>query len=110
MHTDNAGLADLRQAADAALYVAKSCGGNQAVVFAAAMHDARRQEAALEQDLREALLRDGELTMVYQPVVRASDCKVLAVEALARWSHPRLGMVTPTGSYHWRRRPASSFL
>ncbi|MBS7780304.1 bifunctional diguanylate cyclase/phosphodiesterase [Acidovorax sp. CCYZU-2555] len=94
-HTDNAGLTDLRQASDAAMYVAKSRGGNQAVVFAAAMHDARRLEAELEQDLREALLREGELTMAYQPVVRASDRKVLALEALARWNHPRLGMVPP---------------
>lgn len=94
-HTDNAGPTDLRQASDAAMYMAKSCGGNQAVVFAAAMHDARRQEAELEQDLREALLRHGELTMVYQPVVRASDRKVLALEALARWNHPRLGTVPP---------------
>lgn len=94
-HTDNAGLTDLRQASDAAMYVAKGRGGNQAVVFAAAMHDARRQEAELEQDLREALLRDGELSMAYQPVVRVSDRKVLAVEALARWNHPRLGLVPP---------------
>ncbi len=94
-HTDNAGLTDLRQASDAAMYVAKSRGGNQAVVFAAAMHDARRQEAELEQDLREALLREGELGMAYQPVVRVSDRQVLAVEALARWNHPRLGLVPP---------------
>lgn len=94
-HTDNAGLTDLRQASDAAMYMAKSRGGNQAVVFAAEMHDARRLEAELEQDLREALLREGELTMAYQPVVRASDRKVLAVEALARWNHPRLGAVPP---------------
>jgi len=94
-HTDNAGTTDLRQASDAAMYVAKSRGGNQAVVFAPAMHDARRLEAELEQDLREALLRDGELTMWYQPVVRVSDRTVLTVEALARWNHPRLGMIPP---------------
>lgn len=94
-HTDNAGLTDLRQASDAAMYVAKSRGGDQAVVFAAAMHDVRRLEAELEQDLRAALLRDGELSMVYQPVVRVSDRTVLAVEALARWNHPRLGMIPP---------------
>lgn len=94
-HTDNAGATDLRQASDAAMYVAKSRGGNQAVVFASAMHDARRLEAELEQDLREALLHDGELTMWYQPVVRVSDRAVLTVEALARWNHPRLGMIPP---------------
>lgn len=94
-HTDNAGETDLRQASDAAMYVAKSLGGNQAVVFAPAMHNARRLEAELEQDLREALLQDGELTMWYQPVVRVSDRTVLTVEALARWSHPRLGMIPP---------------
>lgn len=94
-HTDSAGGTDLRQAADDAMYVAKGRGGNQAVVFTRSMHDARQQEAELEQDLHEALLSDDQLTLFYQPVVRVSDRQLLAMEALARWNHPRLGMVPP---------------
>ena len=94
-HTDAAGSIDLRQAADDAAYVAKSRGGNQAVVFTSTMHDARRQEAELEQDLHEAMRRDDELSLFYQPVISTLDGKLLAAEALARWTHPRLGMVAP---------------
>lgn len=94
-HTEIAGTGDLRQSADDAMYVAKSRGGNQAVVFARTMHDARRQEAELEQDLHEALRCDDQLSLVFQPVVRVSDRSLVAVEALARWTHPRLGMVAP---------------
>lgn len=94
-HTDTTGITDLRQAADDAMYVAKSRGGDQSVVFAPAMHDARKLEADLEQDLHEALRRDDQLSIVYQPVVRVADRQLVAVEALARWTHPRLGMVPP---------------
>jgi diguanylate cyclase (GGDEF)-like protein len=103
-HTESAGTGDLRQSADDAMYVAKSRGGNQCVVFARSMHDARQQEAELEQDLHVALRRDDELSLVYQPVVRVTDHQLVAVEALARWSHPRLGMVAPDRFIHLAER------
>lgn len=103
-HTESAGTGDLRQSADDAMYVAKSRGGNQSVVFARSMHDARQQEAELEQDLHVALRCDGELSLAYQPVVRVSDQRLVAVEALARWTHPRLGMVPPDRFIHLAER------
>lgn len=103
-HTDSTGTTDLRQAADDAMYVAKSRGGNQSVVFARSMHEARKQLAELEQDLHEALRRDDQFSLVYQPVLRVSDRKLITVEALARWNHPRLGMIPPDRFIHLAER------
>jgi diguanylate cyclase (GGDEF)-like protein len=94
-HTDSAGDTDLRQAADDAMYVAKARGGNQAVVFTRSMHDVRQQDVELEQSLHKALISETELALFYQPVVSVKDRKLVAVEALARWRHPQLGMVAP---------------
>jgi len=49
---------------------------------------------ALEADLRGAIGR-GEIVPYYQPVVRLSDGKISGFEALARWRHPRRGVINP---------------
>lgn len=94
-HTQETSGADLAQAADQAMYAAKARGGKQAVAFQIAMQDLRRQEVELEQDLHQALASDSELWLSFQPVVRVREGMVMAVESLARWRHPRLGMVAP---------------
>ena len=92
---EHAAGVNLQQAADDAMHVAKERGGNQCVVFASEMHETRKQQVELEQDLQEAVRRDGELSLHYQPVVHVKDHRVLAIEALARWEHPRLGPISP---------------
>jgi len=62
------------------------------------MHDSRDRTQCLQQVLAESL--EGDLTaggfgVHYQPIVRLSDAAVIAVEALARWSHVGLGEVQP---------------
>lgn len=94
-HAQEAAGANLAQAADQAMYVAKARGGNRAVAFANAMHDTRRQEVELEQDLHQALTTDDELWLSFQPVVGVADGRIMAVESLARWRHPRLGAIPP---------------
>lgn len=94
-HSDTAGDVSLRQGADDAMHVAKRQGGNQAVMFTQAMHHAYKKLAELEQDLHLALDREGELFMVYQPVLRIADRTTIAIEALARWKHPELGIIPP---------------
>ncbi len=52
------------------------------------------QSPVLERDLQRAL-RDRELTVHYQPLVEIATRRVVSFEALVRWQHPKLGLITP---------------
>jgi EAL domain-containing protein (putative c-di-GMP-specific phosphodiesterase class I) len=52
------------------------------------------EQARTAADLRVAL-DTGQLRLHYQPIVRLSDARTVAVEALVRWQHPQRGMVRP---------------
>jgi len=80
--------------ADTAMYEAKRAGRGQCVVFDSSMHERVVQALEIENDLRRAL-RDGELFVVYQPVVDLGTEALVGVEALVRWRHPKLGIVPP---------------
>jgi diguanylate cyclase (GGDEF)-like protein len=95
-HGDTDGVGDLRDAADEAVYIAKNQGGNQSVLFVHALHEARVERIGLEQDLYRAFLAQDELFLAYQPIISLRDQTVIAVEALARWQHPRAGLVPPS--------------
>ena len=95
-HSATAGEINLRRASHTAMRIAKRRGGNQAVVFEAAMFEDQRSHAELEQYLYDALEQDDELTLAFQPVVDVSSQRVVAVEALARWTHPELGSIPPS--------------
>jgi len=94
-HGETEGLTDLRDAADEALYFAKGQGGNQAVLFAPPLHRVQIERAGLEQDLHRAFRSDSELFLVYQPIISLRDNSLIAIEALARWQHPQIGLVPP---------------
>jgi diguanylate cyclase (GGDEF)-like protein len=70
--------------ADLAMYEAKSRGKNQWVEYERAIGRSRLQRLELVESLR-ASVAAGDLTLVYQPVVRASTGFITGVEALARW-------------------------
>lgn len=55
----------------------------------------KRDEFALEQDLRLAVTR-GQLRLCYQPLIDAARKRVCGAEALLRWQHPQLGAVSPS--------------
>jgi len=76
--------------ADLAMYQVKRKGGNdhQGIDLTEAAHAEERLE--LVQDLRAALDSD-QLSLVYQPIVRAEDGLITGVEALLRWTHPTRG-------------------
>ena len=90
---DGADAATLLSNADAALYRAKAEGRGTIRFFAVEMDQQLREKRSLQHDLRSALER-GELRLFYQPQAR-TDGDVIGFEALARWQHPKRGMVPP---------------
>ncbi|MEO7940339.1 MAG: bifunctional diguanylate cyclase/phosphodiesterase, partial [Burkholderiaceae bacterium] len=80
--------------ADIAMYEAKRTGRGRYVLFEPAMHRRVRDDVALENDLRRAL-PDGELFVVYQPLVDLVSRRITGMEALVRWKHPERGLVSP---------------
>lgn len=80
--------------ADLAMYRAKKQGKNQFQWFKAEYQAADFETFMLENHLRKALKRN-ELLLHYQPLMNLSTGKVIAVEALLRWDHPDLGLISP---------------
>jgi len=80
--------------ADLAMYRAKANGKAQYAVFDQAMATDAMDRLTLESELRQALARD-QLSLEYQPIVDLATGRVVEVEALLRWDHPRLGRVSP---------------
>ncbi len=86
---------DILRYADMALYRAKNEGRNRACIYDAAMDADLSQRKLLESDLLHAIRNDG-LFAAYQPIVNASGDTMVAVEALARWTHPTAGVIPPS--------------
>ena len=81
--------------ADMAMYQAKALGRNTFRFFTASMTARAEQFVALEKDLRRSIGSD-EFELHYQPVIRLDDGALGGAEALLRWHHPTLGMISPT--------------
>ncbi len=88
------GAAGILRDADVAMFRAKTLGGSRYVIFAQDMSDQIVARSQLEMDLRGALLRQ-ELTLAYQPIVSLGSGRISGFEALARWHHPKRGMISP---------------
>ncbi len=85
---------ELMKNADIALYRAKSEGRSTYRLFDPSMSEAMLRRRALETDLRNAVAM-GELEIYLQPIVEIAAAAVLGFEALLRWRHPRLGLMSP---------------
>jgi len=81
--------------ADLAMYRAKELGRDRTQFYTAAMSARLLENMNLEERLRRAL-SGGELFLVYQPIVRLSDSRIEAREALLRWLDPERGVVQPS--------------
>jgi diguanylate cyclase (GGDEF)-like protein/PAS domain S-box-containing protein len=81
--------------AELAMYRAKSNGRNGTCFFAPQMNLTARRTGLLERELRQAFAAD-QFTVHYQPQRELSSDRMVAVEALLRWRHPRRGMVRPS--------------
>ncbi|HUE83217.1 MAG TPA: EAL domain-containing protein [Pyrinomonadaceae bacterium] len=84
----------LLQNAGAALYRARKLGGNTYQFFTADMHSLAAKRLALETSLRQAI-ENEEFTVHYQPRAKSESLRITGVEALVRWQHPQLGLVSP---------------
>ncbi|MCG8369670.1 MAG: EAL domain-containing protein [Proteobacteria bacterium] len=84
----------LVKAADVAMYEAKKKGGGRFQYYSAALNTrlARREE--LEVGLRHALVRN-EFVLHYQPRIDLASGRLIGLEALLRWQHPRFGLLPP---------------
>lgn len=80
--------------ADTAMYKAKDHGKNNYQFFTPEMNVATLERLLLENDLRKALEND-EFILFYQPRIHCADGSVSGMEALIRWRHPTLGLVSP---------------
>ncbi len=86
---------DLLRDADAAMYLAKERGKGAYAIYEPAMHAAAVARLQLKGDLAQAVA-NGDITLVYQPVVDLRSGEIRAYESLARWTHPTRGEVSPT--------------
>jgi diguanylate cyclase (GGDEF)-like protein len=80
--------------ADVAMYTAKQRGKASFVRYVEGMGQPVLAHMQLGGELRRAL-DHGELRVVYQPILRLEDNRVIGVEALVRWHHPTRGVVGP---------------
>ena len=87
-------VTDLLRNADLAMYRAKARGKDQWILYEPEMSVDALKRLQLEADLIRAVERD-ELTLVYQPVVDLAAETVVGFEALIRWHHPTLGLISP---------------
>lgn len=85
---------ELMNQAAVALKQAKYHGGNSVEFYNERMQVSAMERLELEQQLRHAI-NNGELCAFYQPKVDLVKQKICSVEALARWNHPVLGMISP---------------
>jgi diguanylate cyclase (GGDEF)-like protein len=87
-------LDDIVNAADLALYSAKTGGRGTYRFFEPEMHEAVHKRRTLELNLRQAL-KAGQFCLFYQPIQDFKSGTVTGFEALVRWRHPERGLVPP---------------
>ncbi|HEU4423465.1 MAG TPA: EAL domain-containing protein, partial [Pilimelia sp.] len=88
------GPGTLLRNADIAMYAAKERGKSGFVRYLPGMAADILEHAQLGTELRQAL-DNGELCLLYQPIVRLTDRRIVGAEALVRWRHPARGLVLP---------------
>lgn len=85
----------LLRAADAAVYQAKQSGRNMVALYSRVEDAAASERFTLQNSLPLALSKE-QFVLEYQPVVDLNNGEVTGVEALLRWHHPQLGLISPT--------------
>ncbi len=91
---DGQSYGKLSRHADTAMYRAKEGGRNRFVFFTEEMNRQAHQRLEMEIELRQSL-EAGHFEVYYQPKICTASTKVYGMEALVRWNHPELGVVSP---------------
>jgi EAL domain-containing protein (putative c-di-GMP-specific phosphodiesterase class I) len=86
---------DVLRDADIAMYSAKANGKDRYEIFEPSMRKRVLERIELEADLRRALT-NKELIAYYQPIISLENGHLVGFEALARWLHPKLGLLQPS--------------
>jgi diguanylate cyclase (GGDEF)-like protein len=86
--------AELLQYADTAMFKTKEAGRNGYTYYSKEMTDKSLQISRVESDLKKAIEND-ELVLHYQPQIDLKENRIVGVEALVRWNHPKDGLVMP---------------
>ena len=82
------------KAADIAMFEAKKRGGGRFQYYSASLNTKLEQREELEAGLRHALVRN-EFALHYQPRFDLTSNRLIGLEALLRWQHPRFGLLPP---------------
>ncbi|WP_168714356.1 sensor domain-containing protein [Niallia nealsonii] len=85
---------ELIKNADAAMYLAKEKGKNTYQFYTSSLNSMDSCKLELENGLRNAI-KNEEFTLYYQPQVDLNTNKIIGLEALIRWKHPKYGFVSP---------------
>ncbi len=100
IYPDNATEPDkLLKNADQARYVAKAKGRNGLQFYTPAMQQALETRGVIVNNLKTAL-ENNEFRVVYQPIVSLKTGDIHKAEALIRWHHPSLGIISPADFIH----------
>lgn len=95
MYPDSGDTAEqLIRAADVAMFDAKKRGGGRFQYYSSALNTKLAQREELETGLRHALVRN-EFALHYQPRIDLTTDRLIGLEALLRWQHPRFGLLLP---------------
>ncbi|NLE00234.1 MAG: EAL domain-containing protein [Fibrobacter sp.] len=92
--TDGDEMEVLLKNAEAAMHRAKELSINNYQHYKPAMNAKAFEQLTLEHNLRKAL-KKNEFLVYYQPQIRLKDKSIIGAEALVRWQHPELGMISP---------------
>ena len=85
---------NLLKYADTAMYKAKEEGGNNFQFYSSEMTDMAYEHVMMERDLREGIKNEN-FEVYYQPQINIQSEKVIGLEALVRWNHPTVGLLSP---------------
>jgi len=87
-------IGDVLAKAELAQKLVRNSGGDSTCFYSPEMTRAAERRLRLTMNLQ-AAIQNEELFLVYQPVVEANSGAIASIEALIRWQHPELGLVSP---------------